>query len=149
MTTKRTFLFIFLLTLLSSFKDFEDFWIIKVNGKEVNKSGEAKEIRNTYNLSFKLDSITIKDTIEVLYLQDYLTGDELHTYFVSENIRKENLPLTVAGTYSNERKNLGHISYKVCLLDIYKIGQKTNSKSIRYYFQGWANTKELCKIEFK
>jgi hypothetical protein len=146
--TKKILGFIFLIR-FTSFKDFEDYWIIKVNNKYVNYVGQKIEFRTTYKLTYKLDSLTLKDSIEVFYFQDYSAGDKIHTYYLIENLLKSDSHVIQPKTHKYVQKSFDESSYKLSLLDIYKVGQKTNSKSIRYYIQDWNYTKELCRITFK
>ncbi len=75
---------VFLLSFaLMGFSDFMDYWVVKVNGKQVYYSNDDKKYDKSFSYEVIKSSLTIQDSLEVEYFTDNPIVS-IYNYFVTE-----------------------------------------------------------------
>jgi hypothetical protein len=129
---------------LMGFSDFLDYWVVKVNGKEVYNSNDDKKYNKSFSYEVIKSSLTIQDSLEVEYFTD-TPCECIYNYFVTEYSEENG----ASGTFLKEQKTFLPKSFKVSLLDLSRLGNQGSVKGIYYYRQDHPFPKELCQIKFR
>ena len=134
---------------LLSFKDFVDYWVVKVNGKVVYNSSTDKKYNKAFQYDVAAADLSIKDSIEVTYFTDTPCGDCVYTYFVSEFTQENEKAVTSLHTYLKEQRSLGPKAYTIALEDLAHTGTQGTIKAIYYYQNINQPASELCYVNIK
>ena len=100
---------------LMGFNDFMDYWVVKVNGKQVYDSIDDKKYNKSFSYEVIKSSLTIQDSLEVEYFTD-TPCDCIYNYFVTEYSAENG----ASGTFLKEQKTFlpksfkTAVSYRVC-----------------------------------
>lgn len=134
---------------LLSFKDFIDYWEVKVNGKVVYNSSTEKKYNTVFQYDVAAGDLSIKDSIEVTYFTDTPCGDCVYTYFVSEFTQEKGKAVTSLHTYLKEQRSLGPKAYIIALQDLAHTGTRGTIKAIYYYQNINQPATALCYVNIK
>jgi hypothetical protein len=147
---KRVLLLLLVLMALPhlSFRDFLNYWTVKVNGKTVYNSSTSKD-KNLFIYEVDVYNVSPKDSIAVEFFSDSPCHDCIHYYFMGEYSSEEGKPYLVLSTYLNEQKSFGPAPYKKAIADLLNAGEKGNFKVIYYYTSERPKAMPLCAIREK